>query len=157
MMPTPPHVQEIILLHFIDCSFDGTNELVSIQVHLPTGIPVALWVEKDGRAFVCQMHDSRNSMDPEKVFSNFQCKTEPMYPSQCVQTISWKKVLEAWSIIYEMHLCLPIKVNHVFPDKEGWPGQENVKYSKTGEIHAYLELIEEYVHDTYLPDFTSDL
>ena len=61
-------------------------------------------------------------------------------------------------IIYEMHLFLPIKVNHEFTEKEGRPGQKNVKYSRTGEIHIHLELIEEdYQHDTYLPDITSDL
>ena len=91
MIPSPPHVQEMILPHFIDCWFDGTNEGVSIQVHLPTGLPVAFWVEEDERTFVCQMHASRNSMDPEKAFSNFKCNKEPMYLSQHVQTIEWKK------------------------------------------------------------------
>ena len=41
MIPSPTHVQEMMLPHFVDCWFDGTNEWVSIQVHLPTGVPVA--------------------------------------------------------------------------------------------------------------------
>ena len=61
-------------------------------------------------------------------------------------------------MIYKMHLNLSLKVNCKFTDKEGRPGWKNVRYSRTGEIHAHLELIEEdYVHYTYLPDFTSDL
>ena len=84
MIPSPPHVQEMILPHFVDCWFDGTNEHVSIQVHLPTGLPVAFWVEEDGRTFVCQLHASRNSTDPEKAVGNFKHNNEPMYPSQHV-------------------------------------------------------------------------
>ena len=87
MMPSP-HVQEMILPHFIDCWFDGTNEQVSIQVNLPTGLPVALWVEEDGRTFVCP---TRNSTDPQKAFGNFRCNNEPMYPSQHVQVNAWEK------------------------------------------------------------------
>ena len=53
MMSSPPHVPEMTLPHFVDCWFDGTNEWVSIQVHLSTGLPVAVWVEEDERTFVC--------------------------------------------------------------------------------------------------------
>ena len=98
MMTSPPHVQETILPHFIVFWFDGTNEQTSIQVHLPTGLPVAFWVEEDGRTFVCQMHASRTSTDPEKSFGNFKCNNEPMYPPQHVQTIARGKGLEAWRI-----------------------------------------------------------
>ena len=48
MIPSPPHVQEMILPHFIDSWFHGTNEQVSIQVYQLTGLPVTFWVEEDG-------------------------------------------------------------------------------------------------------------
>jgi hypothetical protein len=144
----PIGVQEMMLPGFIDKWYDGRFNRVLAQYHLLWSAPVAWLVEDEGTTLVARYVMSRNFTEPRHAFGKFQLGNgDSRYPSQHVQTISRCLNCNAFAddkgkIVYEMRVPLPFPVDCRFTDKEGRPGMKNIKYTRTGEVHVHLELIE---------------
>lgn len=105
-------------------------------------------MEDEGTTLVGRYIMSRNFTKPRHSFGKFQLGNgDSQYAGQHVRTIARRLnvnrlVDDTEKVVFEMRVPLPFPVDARFTDKEGRAGNKKIKYSRTGEVHVHLELIE---------------